>query len=176
MAKGASDGFGSRGPSRTLTEGNATYRLAVGRRQRVMPGSIVGALANEGGLSSAADRRHRHPQRPHPGRAAGGPVPGPAARPVPHPHRRRADPPRAGQRPQAAPRAAATRAAAAATGERGGEGEVRRATAAGKEGVDGERGSARTVGTARESRRRAAAGGSQAAAHQRLANTAQHPS
>lgn len=47
------DGFGSRGPSRTLTEGNATYRIAVGRRQRVMPGSIVGAIANEGGLSSA---------------------------------------------------------------------------------------------------------------------------
>ena len=53
MAKGSRDGFGSRGPSRPLTEGNATYRLAVGRRQRVMPGSIVGALANEGGLSSA---------------------------------------------------------------------------------------------------------------------------
>ncbi|MFJ3956084.1 DEAD/DEAH box helicase [Arthrobacter sp. NPDC090010] len=47
------DGFNSRGPSRALTEGNATYRLAVGRRQRVMPGSIVGALANEGGFSSS---------------------------------------------------------------------------------------------------------------------------
>ncbi|WP_434615135.1 DEAD/DEAH box helicase [Arthrobacter sp. A5] len=47
------DGFGSRGPTRTLTAGNATYRIAVGRRQRVMPGSIVGAIANEGGLSSA---------------------------------------------------------------------------------------------------------------------------
>ncbi|MFB0834102.1 DEAD/DEAH box helicase [Arthrobacter halodurans] len=53
MMKGAKDGLGSRGPSRTLTEGNATYRIAVGRRQRVMPGSIVGALANEGGFSSA---------------------------------------------------------------------------------------------------------------------------
>ncbi|KAA0977820.1 DEAD/DEAH box helicase [Paeniglutamicibacter gangotriensis] len=53
MAKGGKDGFGSRGPSRALTEGNATYRIAVGRRQRVMPGSIVGALANEGGLTSA---------------------------------------------------------------------------------------------------------------------------
>jgi ATP-dependent RNA helicase DeaD len=51
--KGAKDGLGSRGPSRALTEGNATYRIAVGRRQRVMPGSIVGALANEGGFSSA---------------------------------------------------------------------------------------------------------------------------
>ncbi|AJT41811.1 DEAD/DEAH box helicase [Psychromicrobium lacuslunae] len=47
------DGFGSRGPTRALTEGNATYRIAVGRRQRVMPGSIVGAIANEGGLSSS---------------------------------------------------------------------------------------------------------------------------
>ncbi|MFL4476907.1 DEAD/DEAH box helicase [Paeniglutamicibacter sp. ORCA_105] len=53
LAGGGKDGFGSRGPSRALTEGNATYRLAVGRRQRVMPGSIVGALANEGGLTSA---------------------------------------------------------------------------------------------------------------------------
>ena len=53
MQGGGKDGFGSRGPSRALTEGNATYRLAVGRRQRVMPGSIVGALANEGGLTSA---------------------------------------------------------------------------------------------------------------------------
>ncbi|WP_035775736.1 DEAD/DEAH box helicase [Arthrobacter sp. H5] len=52
-AAGRKDGFGSRGPTRTLTEGNATYRIAVGRRQRVMPGSIVGAIANEGGLSSA---------------------------------------------------------------------------------------------------------------------------
>ncbi|MBG6085329.1 DEAD/DEAH box helicase [Zhihengliuella flava] len=52
MSKGAKDGFGSRGPSRPLTEGNATYRIAVGRRQRVMPGSIVGALANEGGFSA----------------------------------------------------------------------------------------------------------------------------
>ncbi|GHD10100.1 DEAD/DEAH box helicase [Zhihengliuella salsuginis] len=52
MAKGAKDGFGSRGPTRALTEGNATYRIAVGRRQRVMPGSIVGALANEGGFTA----------------------------------------------------------------------------------------------------------------------------
>ncbi|WAP52511.1 DEAD/DEAH box helicase [Arthrobacter sp. ATA002] len=52
-SEGRSDGNGSRGPTRPLTEGNATYRIAVGRRQRVMPGSIVGAIANEGGLSSA---------------------------------------------------------------------------------------------------------------------------
>jgi ATP-dependent RNA helicase DeaD len=51
--QGKRDAFGSRGPTRTLTEGNATYRIAVGRRQRVLPGSIVGAIANEGGLSSS---------------------------------------------------------------------------------------------------------------------------
>ncbi|GAA1343502.1 DEAD/DEAH box helicase [Arthrobacter roseus] len=53
LAKGDRDGFSSRGPTRTLTEGNATYRIAVGRRHRVMPGSIVGAIANEGGLTSS---------------------------------------------------------------------------------------------------------------------------
>ncbi|MCA4132912.1 DEAD/DEAH box helicase [Arthrobacter sp. M4] len=47
------DGFNSRGPSRSVTEGNATYRISVGRRHRVLPGSIVGAIANEGGLSSS---------------------------------------------------------------------------------------------------------------------------
>ncbi|NKX53510.1 DEAD/DEAH box helicase [Arthrobacter mobilis] len=52
LARGERDGFGSRGPSRPLTEGNATYRIAVGRRHRVMPGSIVGAIANEGGLTA----------------------------------------------------------------------------------------------------------------------------
>ncbi|SOD74465.1 ATP-dependent RNA helicase CsdA [Jatrophihabitans sp. GAS493] len=31
----------------------ATYRIRVGRRQKVMPGSIVGAIANEGGLGRA---------------------------------------------------------------------------------------------------------------------------
>ena len=29
----------------------ATYRIRVGKRHKVQPGSIVGALANEGGLS-----------------------------------------------------------------------------------------------------------------------------
>ncbi|MDO5029435.1 MAG: DEAD/DEAH box helicase [Corynebacterium sp.] len=33
-------------------EGTATYRINVGRRQHVRPGAIVGAIANEGGLSS----------------------------------------------------------------------------------------------------------------------------
>jgi ATP-dependent RNA helicase DeaD len=31
----------------------AKYRLRVGRRHKVQPGAIVGALANEGGLSRA---------------------------------------------------------------------------------------------------------------------------
>ena len=34
-------------------DGMQTYRLAVGRNERVNPGGIVGAIANEGGLSSA---------------------------------------------------------------------------------------------------------------------------
>ncbi|MDO5374020.1 MAG: DbpA RNA binding domain-containing protein, partial [Corynebacterium glutamicum] len=33
-------------------ENLATYRLAVGKRQHIRPGAIVGALANEGGLNS----------------------------------------------------------------------------------------------------------------------------
>ena len=95
------DGFGSRGPTRTLTEGNATYRIAVGRRQRVMPGSIVGAIANEGGISSAQiggiDIRSDHSLVELPADLSAEQLQGP----VPHPDRRRADPPRAGQRPQA---------------------------------------------------------------------------
>jgi ATP-dependent RNA helicase DeaD len=31
----------------------ATYRIEVGRRQKVQPGAIVGAIANEGGLGRA---------------------------------------------------------------------------------------------------------------------------
>lgn len=48
---GARDG-GSRdgGPRRDTSGRFATYRIAVGRRQRVEPRQIVGALANEGGL------------------------------------------------------------------------------------------------------------------------------
>jgi ATP-dependent RNA helicase DeaD len=40
-----------RGPRRRNAQPMAPYRLAVGRRQRVEPRQIVGALANEGGLS-----------------------------------------------------------------------------------------------------------------------------
>nr|WP_101649807.1 DEAD/DEAH box helicase [Brevibacterium ihuae] len=44
---------GDRGPrSPRSREGMRTYRLAVGRNERVQPGGIVGALANEGGLTS----------------------------------------------------------------------------------------------------------------------------
>jgi ATP-dependent RNA helicase DeaD len=31
----------------------ATYRIRVGRRHKVQPGAIVGAIANEGGLTRA---------------------------------------------------------------------------------------------------------------------------
>ncbi|GAB3618974.1 DEAD/DEAH box helicase [Glutamicibacter endophyticus] len=44
---------GQRGNRKTAAEGNAMYRLAIGRRNRVQPGSIVGALANEGGFNSS---------------------------------------------------------------------------------------------------------------------------
>ena len=43
-------------PERPRREGQprfATYRIAVGRRDRVTPGAIVGAIANEGGLTRA---------------------------------------------------------------------------------------------------------------------------
>ncbi|MDT0116327.1 DEAD/DEAH box helicase [Microbacterium sp. PRF11] len=45
----ARDG-GDRGDRRSAGGRFATYRIAVGRRQRVEPRQIVGALANEGGL------------------------------------------------------------------------------------------------------------------------------
>ncbi len=38
------------GPKEGPKEGFATYRIAVGKRHKVSPGAIVGALANEGGL------------------------------------------------------------------------------------------------------------------------------
>ncbi|MCS5099053.1 DbpA RNA binding domain-containing protein, partial [Staphylococcus aureus] len=48
------DDRGDRGRGRRFDDsGNFdTYRLDVGKRQHVRPGAIVGALANEGGLSS----------------------------------------------------------------------------------------------------------------------------
>ncbi len=48
-ASGRASGFGDR-DRRTPPAGFATYRLAVGRRQKIAPRQIVGALANEGGL------------------------------------------------------------------------------------------------------------------------------
>ena len=52
----------------------ATYRIAVGKRHKVEPRQIVGAIANEGGLQRGGLRAHRHPRRPLARRAAGGPV------------------------------------------------------------------------------------------------------
>ncbi|CAN5587778.1 DEAD/DEAH box helicase [soil metagenome] len=40
----------SAAPVRRPGEGFATYRIDVGKRHKVMPGAIVGAIANEGGL------------------------------------------------------------------------------------------------------------------------------
>lgn len=50
--RSARDGRGSRGPDRGPSEGNATYWIGVGRKDRVQPGHIVGAIANEAGLSA----------------------------------------------------------------------------------------------------------------------------
>jgi ATP-dependent RNA helicase DeaD len=36
---------------RSTRDDLATYRIAVGKRHKVMPGAIVGAIANEGGLN-----------------------------------------------------------------------------------------------------------------------------
>jgi ATP-dependent RNA helicase DeaD len=46
------DGADGRGPrkSRERRSDLATYRIAVGKRHKVAPGAIVGAIANEGGL------------------------------------------------------------------------------------------------------------------------------
>lgn len=44
-------GKGGRGHS-APAEGNATYWIGVGSKDRVQPGNIVGAIANEGGLSA----------------------------------------------------------------------------------------------------------------------------
>ena len=43
---------GGRGRFDRGSQDMETYRLAVGKRQHVRPGAIVGALANEGGLSN----------------------------------------------------------------------------------------------------------------------------
>ncbi|GAB3288876.1 MULTISPECIES: DEAD/DEAH box helicase [Pseudoclavibacter] len=52
-SRGDSRGGGERAPRRSRSNGKpmAMYRLAVGKRHKVEPRQIVGALANEGGLS-----------------------------------------------------------------------------------------------------------------------------
>ncbi|MDX2340183.1 DEAD/DEAH box helicase [Micrococcus sp. M4NT] len=61
---GSADGRGSRGPAREPAAGNATYWIGVGHTDRVKPGNIVGALANEVGLPAsqigAIDLRGNH--------------------------------------------------------------------------------------------------------------------
>ena len=41
---------GARASGANVRSDLATYRIAVGKRHKVMPGAIVGAIANEGGL------------------------------------------------------------------------------------------------------------------------------
>lgn len=50
---GRSGGKASAGETRTAGGPMATYRIRVGRRHKISPGSIVGAIANEGGLTRA---------------------------------------------------------------------------------------------------------------------------
>lgn len=45
------DDAGPRKPRERTRDDLATYRIAVGKRHKVMPGAIVGAIANEGGLN-----------------------------------------------------------------------------------------------------------------------------
>lgn len=52
--RGERDGRGSRGPRREPAAGNATYWVAVGHHDRIKPGHLVGALANEVGLPGSA--------------------------------------------------------------------------------------------------------------------------
>ncbi|PVZ05004.1 DEAD/DEAH box helicase [Actinomycetospora cinnamomea] len=51
--KGKPDRGQGRAPSWTVGSGTDTYRIEVGHNQRVRPGAIVGAIANEAGLDSA---------------------------------------------------------------------------------------------------------------------------
>ena len=82
--RGPRDDRGTRGsdrgprkerPSRAGSGGPmATYRIAVGKRHKVEPRQIVGALANEGGLSRGDFGRIDDPARLLARRAAGRPV------------------------------------------------------------------------------------------------------
>ncbi len=51
--RGERDGGRERGPRRRSDEGLRTYKIQVGHDQRVLPGAIVGALTNEGGLTGS---------------------------------------------------------------------------------------------------------------------------
>ena len=78
----------------------ATYRIAVGKRHKVEPRQIVGALANEGGLSRGDFGAHRRSGRTS--RSSSSPPtcsPGTLDRLAGHPHLRQADRAPARQRP-----------------------------------------------------------------------------
>ena len=52
-SRGQGQGRKPAAPSWTVGSGTDTYRIEVGHNQRVKPGAIVGAIANEAGLDSA---------------------------------------------------------------------------------------------------------------------------
>ena len=88
----------------------APYRIEVGKRQKVEPRQIVGALANEGGLSREDFGAHRHPARLLARRAARRPARVTSSTGSRHAHQRQAH--RAAARPRRP--AAARRAGPAA--------------------------------------------------------------
>ena len=51
--QGRRPGSGTGAPSWSVGSGTDTWRIDVGHNQRVRPGAIVGAIANEAGLDSA---------------------------------------------------------------------------------------------------------------------------
>ena len=80
-------------------DGMSKFRISVGRRQHVRPGAIVGAIANEGGLTSK-DFGHIDIRGDHPGRAAGEHAAAGVREPEGHPHFGPVDPHHARRRHQ----------------------------------------------------------------------------
>ena len=97
----------ARAPQRTgPSEGMATYRINVGKRHKVEPRQIVGAIANEGGLSRGDFGAHLDPPRLLAGRAARRPAARHRGEARRHPDLRQADRAAPRQGPPAGPRPA----------------------------------------------------------------------
>ena len=102
---GRDDRDGSR-PERRARPASGTlapYRIEVGRRHKVEPRQIVGALANEGGLSRGRLRRHHDSARLFDCRVARRPLARRVAKAAGHAHQRQAHRDRARPRSAAAP-------------------------------------------------------------------------